>query len=382
MCRLDDRLEKALRERSNQGNLRSLTTNDGLIDFVSNDYLGLSRDHTLFELISLKLAEIVQENKNGAGGSRLLSGNSKYYEETESLLASIFQGESALIFNSGYQANLGLLSSIPQKGDTILYDQLSHICLKEGAWLSKAESVMFAHNDLEDLERRLKLAQGEKFIVIESVYSMDGDVAPLREMVELSKKYDANIILDEAHSTGVIGSKGSGMAVQLGLSNDIFARVYTFGKGMGIHGACVVGSTQLKEYLINFGRPFIYTTALPLHSVVSINQAFQYLERHEVLQDKLQSRINYFKEICEENIPKSLGVTYPGSDTAIQPIIIPGNERIRRVSEELNKQGFDVRPILSPTVKSGTERLRICLHTYNTEEEIDKLLQALVLNLD
>ncbi len=382
MCRLDDRLEKALKERSIQGNLRSLTTNDGLIDFVSNDYLGLSRDHTLFELISLKLEEIVQENKNGAGGSRLLSGNSKYYEETESLLASVFQGESALIFNSGYQANLGFLSSIPQKGDTILYDQLSHICLKEGAWLSKAESVMFAHNDLEDLERRLKLAQGEKFIVIESVYSMDGDVAPLREMVELSKKYDANIILDEAHSTGVMGSKGSGMAVQLGLSNDIFARVYTFGKGMGIHGACVVGSTQLKEYLINFGRPFIYTTALPLHSVVSINQAFQYLERHEVLQDKLQSRINYFKEICEENIPKSLGVTYPGSDTAIQPIIIPGNERIRRVSEELNKQGFDVRPILSPTVKSGTERLRICLHTYNTEEEIDKLLQALVLNLD
>ncbi|MCR9253046.1 MAG: 8-amino-7-oxononanoate synthase [bacterium] len=382
MCRLDDRLEKALKERSNQGNLRSLTINEGLIDFVSNDYLGLSRDHTLFELISLKLEEIVQENKNGAGGSRLLSGNSKYYEETESFLASIFQGESALIFNSGYQANLGLLSSIPQKGDTILYDQLSHICLKEGAWLSKAESVMFAHNDLEDLERRLKLATGEKFIVLESVYSMDGDFAPLREMVELSKKYDANIILDEAHSTGVMGSKGSGMAVQLGLSNDIFARVYTFGKGMGIHGACVVGSAQLKEYLINFGRPFIYTTALPLHSVVSINQAFQYLERHEVLQDKLQSRINYFKEICEENIPKSLGVTYPGSDTAIQPIIIPGNERIRKVSEELNKQGFDVRPILSPTVKSGTERLRICLHTYNTEEQIDKLLQALVLKLD
>lgn len=382
MCRLDDRLEKALKERSNQGNLRSLTTNEGLIDFVSNDYLGLSRDHTLFELISLKLEEIVQENKNGAGGSRLLSGNSKYYEETESLLASIFQGESALIFNSGYQANLGLLSSIPQKGDTILYDQLSHICLKEGAWLSKAESVMFAHNDLEDLERRLNLASGEKFIVIESVYSMDGDVAPLREMVELGKKYGANIILDEAHSTGVMGNKGSGMAVQLGLIDDIFARVYTFGKGMGIHGACVVGSAKLKEYIINFGRPFIYTTALPLHSVVSINQAFQYLERHEALQDKLQSKINYFKAACEKKLPKSLGVSYPGSDTAIQPIIIPGNERIRKVSEELNKQGFDVRPILSPTVKSGTERLRICLHTYNTEEEIDKLLQALVLNLD
>ncbi len=379
MCRLDDRLDLALQERKQLGNYRKLKQSTGLIDFVSNDYLGLARDVTLCELIKLELDQLDQPNMNGAGGSRLLSGNSKLYEETENMLSEIFKAEAALIFNSGYQANLGLLSSVPQKGDTILYDQLSHVCLKEGAWLSKADSVMFAHNDLSDLERRLKLiSEGEKFIVVESVYSMDGDYAPLKGIVALAKKYNAHIILDEAHSTGVIGERGAGFAIDEHLHQEIFARVYTFGKAMGVHGACVVGSQKLIDYLINFGRPFIYTTALPSHSVMSIKQSFAYLKRHQYLQDTLNDRIAYFKKEFKKVVGNMPDVMFPDSNTAIQPIIIPGNERIRELAQKLNMSGYDVRPILAPTVKSGKERLRICLHVYNSYEEIDGLIQQLV----
>ena len=201
----DNRWELKLNERVEQGNLRSLKRTDGMLDFVSNDYLGLARNHTLFELIKLRMDQVSMPNKNGSGGSRLLSGNSEIYEQLEAMLAGLFRAESCLVFNSGYQANMAIIAAVPQKGDAILYDQLSHICLKEGAWLSKADSVMFAHNDLEDLERKLKHAKGTKYIILESVYSMDGDFSPLRSMIEMAEHYEAKIIIDEAHSTGVLG---------------------------------------------------------------------------------------------------------------------------------------------------------------------------------
>lgn len=373
----EDRWEQKLEDRVLLGNFRKLKVTTGMIDFVSNDYLGLARNNTLFELIKIRMNEIDFPNKNGSGGSRLLSGNSALYENLESYLAEIFKSEATLVFNSGYQANLALVSAVPQKGDIIIYDQLSHVCLKEGAWLSKAESVMFAHNDLEDLERKLNHAKGDKYVILETIYSMDGDKAPLSEIIDLCKSYQAKIIIDEAHSTGVTGEGGNGLCCEMGREDDFFARVYTFGKAMGVHGACIACSSQLKEYLINFARPFIYTTALPLHSVISIEQSFLYLQRNRQLQDTLNELINFCQAGIQQIADTKKEVYYPGSDTAIQPLIIPGNERIKSISNRLEERNLDVRPILSPTVKKGSERLRISLHIYNTKEEIELLLEAL-----
>ncbi|MEQ9290290.1 MAG: 8-amino-7-oxononanoate synthase [Cyclobacteriaceae bacterium] len=373
---MTDQLLTKLQERKTSGNARRLTSGAGLVDFVSNDYLGLARSEELFRKISsYDYSGII--NKNGSAGSRLLAGNSPEHEQLESKLANIFEAESALLFNSGYSANLALVSSIPQKGDTILYDSLSHVCLKEGAWLSKADSISFRHNDLEDLESKLKRARGTIFVIIESVYSMDGDLVPIKDIINLAKGYGGHLIVDEAHSTGVNGKDGAGLVCEMGLAHEFLARVYTFGKGMGVHGACICGGAALIEYLVNFGRPFIYTTALPIHGVFSIDAAFDYLKDHIQLQSLLRDNIRFFNSRYDEVLGKDSSWIKPYSETAIQPIIIPGNDRIKEVANELQKVGLDVRPVLSPTVKAGTERLRISLHTHNTQKQIEKLIQAL-----
>ena len=366
---LDNWLNTKLSERKAQNLFRTLKSPAGLIDFCSNDYLGLARSKELTNLINDKLEKL--NLPNGATGSRLLSGNSSYTEEVEQKLSGIFKSESSLIFNSGYTANLAVLSSIPQKGDTILYDELAHACIKDGARLSLSNRYSFKHNNLEDLEQKLKKATGKIFIAVESLYSMDGDLCPLVELVKLSEKYDASIILDEAHSTGVRGVNGSGLATSLGLASKIAIRVYTFGKGMGCHGACVAANKNLIEYLINFARPFIYTTALPPHSIASIDCAFDYLNNNITLQDLLKKKISLFKTHLHPSINSI------ESESSIQGIVIPGNEYARSVANNLQSKLFDVRPILSPTVPQGAERLRICLHTYNTDDEIVSLTKAL-----
>jgi 8-amino-7-oxononanoate synthase len=362
--------EKKLQERESNDLLRKLTTSTGLVDFTSNDYLGLASSRELFQTISDKM-ESLGQHQNGAGGSRLLSGNSGYAEQVESRLAGIFKGESALIFNSGYAANLSALSSIPQRGDTIIYDELAHACIKDGARLSLAKRFSFKHNDLNDLESKLGRAEGKVFVAVESVYSMDGDQCPLEQLVNVTEKFKASIILDEAHSTGVMGKGGSGLAVSLGLENRIEIRVYTFGKAMGVHGACVVGSGKLKQYLVNFARPFIYTTALPPHSVVAIDCAFDYLHRKSHLQQDLTENISLFLQSARGFENSML------SRSAIQTALFPGNKNARSAAAALQKKGFDVRPILSPTVPEGSERLRICLHTFNSKDEIENVCKEL-----
>lgn len=367
---IDVKLEKELFQRKSNNSFRSLKQpNENLIDFSSNDYLGLSRNVDLSNSISNAINE--KPYPNGATGSRLLTGNSNYIETVENKLAGIFKTEDALIFNSGYTANLAVLSSIPQKGDTILYDELSHACIKDGARLSLAKRYSFKHNDLSDLEKKISISSGQLFFVVESIYSMDGDFCPLEELVDLKIKYNAVIIMDEAHSTGVWGEKGSGFASALGLEKEIDIRIHTFGKAMGIHGACVCGSKTLTNYLINFARPFIYTTALPPHSIVSIDCAFDFLADQIQLQSQLENNISLFLEQTHglDSISKN--------KSCIQFAIIPGNASVKSTSDALNKNGFDVRPILSPTVQKGKERLRICLHTFNTEEEITRLSQFL-----
>lgn len=363
---LRDRLEKRNRENA----FRKLAIPSDLIDFTSNDYLGLCRSEALFALIKEKTESL--PHRNGASGSRLLSGNNPYTEKVEGRLATIFNAASALIFNSGYAANQAVLSSLPQKGDTILYDELAHACIRDGARLSLASRFPFLHNNLSDLEERLKRAQGNIFIAVESIYSMDGDQCPLDELITLADRYNATIILDEAHSTGIIGESGAGLAAAKNLTNKIPVRIYTFGKAMGVHGACVVGSKTLIDYLVNFARPFIFTTALSPHSIASIDCSFEHLANHIELQQQLQERIVHFNKISDQLKLKKLV-----SHTQIQGVIIPGNEKIKEVSAELKSNGFDVRPILSPTVAKGGERLRICLHTFNSLEEISQLIQQL-----
>jgi 8-amino-7-oxononanoate synthase len=321
-------------------------------------------------MISCKLNSLPV--KNGAAGSRLLSGNAEYTEEVETKLSAILKSDAALIFNSGYTANLAVLSCIPQKNDTIIYDELAHACIKDGARLSLAKRYSFRHNDLDDLERKMRQAQGKIFIAVESIYSMDGDQCPLQALITLAKKYNASIILDEAHSTGSYGPGGSGLAAALQLEEEIDIRIHTFGKAMGIHGACVAGSTALHNYLVNFARPFIYTTALPLHAIASIDCAFSYLSNNISLQNTLQGNVNVFLNHLSPQLKRT------NSTSSIQTAIVSGNLNAKAMAERLRQSGFDVRAILSPTVPKGLERLRITVHTYNTEKQIINLAKELV----
>lgn len=364
-------LAKDLTARKNEGSFRSLKITDpDLIDFSSNDYLGLSRSAELLTEIE-KAISLLPSKYNGATGSRLLTGNSILTQELESRLATLFKSEAVLLFNSGYTANLAVLSSLPKRGDTIIYDELSHASIKDGIRLSLASRQSFRHNDLSDLTKKLKRASGNTFVVVESVYSMDGDVAPLGMLTSLCEEYGAHLIVDEAHSTGIYGESGNGLSCQYGVEQKIPVRIYTFGKAMGIHGACVAGSKMLIDYLVNFARPFVYTTAMDQKSIVAIDCAVTFLGRNITLSADLQHKIDYFVSSMH-GIPALLP-----SKTAIQSFIIPGNEKVKEVAHRLQRAGLDIRPILSPTVSIGKERLRIILHTFNSQKEIEKLTYEL-----
>jgi 8-amino-7-oxononanoate synthase len=366
---LDDVLQNRLNERTATGSLRSLRkTDSSLADFSSNDYLGLARSA---ELNSLIQQEGVHPQINGSTGSRLLTGNSTFTEQVEQELAVLFKTEAALIFNSGYAANLAVLSSLPKRGDTILYDERSHASIKDGMRLSLAARFPFRHNDVNDLEKKIRSVSGNVFVVAESVYSMDGDESPLQQLAALCHTHGTHLIIDEAHSTGCHGEGGSGLICELMLHHQVPVRIYTFGKAMGIHGACVAGSNTLLSYLINFARPFIYTTAPDPRSIAAIKSSFAFLDQHPWLQHELREKIDLFRVHT-----KGLSALLP-SRSAIQSFIIPGNANVKNASQKLNEAGLDVRPILSPTVAKGTERLRIILHTYNTNSEIEKLAQQL-----
>ncbi len=355
----------SLQSRKDKGLLRQLKTNFPEIDFCSNDYLGFSR----------KSIEVIQEPyESGSSGSRLISGNSFYIEETEKEVAKFHNAESALIFNSGYDANLGLFSSVPQKNDLILYDELIHASIYDGIRLSYAKHYKFKHNNVEflnDLIQRHKNSFTNIYIAVESIYSMDGDLAPLLEIVEL-KKHNKNIflIVDEAHAIGIFGTSGSGLCNLLNIEEDCFARIYTYGKAMGCHGASVVSSNTLRDYLINFARSFIYTTALPQHSIANINNAYKLLQ-NSIQINKLQTVISYF--LSNANHLKNL----IKSNSAIQCLIVGDNNKVDNLENILAQNNIYVKAIKSPTVKVGTERLRICLHAFNTVKETDLLIKAL-----
>jgi len=371
-------LQQKLQQREANNALRKLSSPNDLIDFASNDYIGFAQNETIFhETHQLLLDKNIKVN--GATGSRLLSGNHLLYQEAEAFIANFQKTEASLIFNSGYDANLGLFSAVPQRNDIILYDELCHASIRDGIQMSNAKSYKFQHNDLEDLEKRLRQAQSdnrinEVYIVTESVFSMDGDSPDLEKMVQLSEKYHSYLVVDEAHALGVFGQQGEGLIQSLGLQDKVFARIMTFGKGLGCHGAAILGNEVLKSYLVNFARSFIYTTGLSPHSVASIIVAYRHLENEKRTLEKLKGNIIHFNQ---EKVRLGLKPLFVYSKSAIQCAIIPGIERVKAIANQLQEKGFDVKPILSPTVPEGQERLRFCLHSYNSEKEISDGLELL-----
>ena len=376
---LPKKLKSKLDERQQTNALRCLGKKNNLIDYSSNDYLGFSKSETIFNETHKFLIEH-QIKQNGATGSRLLSGNHRLFNIIESMLCEFHNSESALIFNSGYDANIGFFSSIPQRGDVILYDEFIHASIRDGISMSNAKAYKFKHNDLETLEilmlRHSELVSESHqniYIVTESVFSMDGDTPDLMNLSTLCKKHNAYLIVDEAHAIGVFGKRGEGFIQNLNLENAVFARIITFGKAIGCHGAAILGSETLKQYLVNFSRSFIYTTALPPHSLATIYSAY-----HELVESKnshkLYVNIQFFKA---EIIKNKLEHLFIESNSAIHCCIISGNEKVKIIAEKLQKKGFDVKPILSPTVPKDKERLRFCLHSYNSSEDISGVLKAL-----
>ena len=369
-------LSQKIQQREQNSALRKLTSSNNLIDFSSNDYIGFANSVELFQ----ETHRYLRDNKiyqNGATGSRLLSGNHIVYQETESHIAAFHQSETALLFNSGYDANVGVFSSVPQRNDIILFDELSHASIRDGIQLSNAKSYKFKHNDFEDLEKLiLKYTSNgnEIYIITESVFSMDGDSPNLEQLVLLSEKYPCYLVVDEAHALGVFGENGEGLIQSLGLQDRIFARIMTFGKGLGCHGAAILGSKELQVYLVNFARSFIYTTGLSPHSVATILIAYQHLKSKKTIIDGLRENIILFNQ---EKILLGLKPLFVRSKSAIQSAILPGNEKVKMVAKQLQEKGFDVKPILSPTVPEGQERLRFCLHSYNSEKEISDVLHLL-----
>lgn len=350
-----------LQQRQQNSSLRKLPQGSGLIDFSSNDYLGLAKSEVIFDKVHEFLAG---RNfcQNGATGSRLLSGNFELYEEAERYLAAFHQAEAALVFNSGYDANLGFFGSLTDREAVILYDELSHASIRDGIRLSSAKAYKFKHNDLQDLGQKLQSYQGhhrDVFVVTESVFSMDGDSPDMEKLTRLCAQHKAFLVIDEAHALGVFGEKGEGLVQHLGLHDQVFARIMTFGKALGCHGAAIIGSTPLKDYLVNFSRSFIYTTALSPHSVVTILLAYQHMEQAQAEREKLQRNIKLFNELFHTTDVSS-----------IKSILVSGNENVKQKAHYLQQSGYDVKPIMSPTVPAEKERLRFCLHSYNTEEEI------------
>ena len=376
---LPKKLQDKIETRAEEHSLRSLGLRQDLLDFSSNDYLGFSRSKKMYN----KACSILKQynyQANGATGSRLLTANHPLYLDTEKQIATFHNTPTALIFNSGYDANIGFFSSVPQRGDVILYDALCHASIRDGISMSHAKGYKFAHNNLQGLEALLETQKktnktnAEIYVVTEAVFSMDGDIPPLKAVATLCKKHNAYLIVDQAHATGVIGPKGKGLVQELDLEDLVFARIVTFGKALGCHGAAILGSGELKSYLINFARSFIYTTALPPHTLATIGAAYSKLEDNSDAIKKLQDNISTLQKGI---LDTQLTPYFIPSQSAIHCCVIKGNKATKDISALLQQNKFDVKAILSPTVPKGQERLRICLHSYNTKEDITALVRLL-----
>jgi len=376
-----DFIEAELEELKRQGLYRRLRRVEGeqgptlnldgqeVLNFSSNNYLGLANHPAL----RAAAKEAIERYGCGSGASRLISGNMTLHEELEAKIAALKGTEAALVFNSGYQANIGVLSALAGEGDVILSDALNHASIIDGCRLSRATVVVYPHCDLGILEDGLKNAPARirKLIVTETLFSMDGDEAPLAEIVNLAERYGAMVMVDEAHATGVFGPNGPGVVAKLGLGNRVPVQMGTLGKALGAFGAYVAGSRELRELLINRSRSFIFTTSLPpavmAMAIAAIDLVYKEPQRRLALWHNCRALRDGLKK---------LGFSLGESQSQIQPLVIGDAQKCMDFSERLLQKGVFAQGIRPPTVPPGTSRLRITLMATHTHENLHRALKA------
>jgi 8-amino-7-oxononanoate synthase len=366
------RVDAELAALASQDQLRRLGAIRG-VNLCSNDYLGLSSDPRLRTAVSTALAAGVAV---GSTGSRLLSGNAEIWEQLESEIARFMESEAALYFNSGYSANVGLLSALIEAGDVVFSDAANHASIIDGLRLAGARKVIFPHLDLDSLERELRnqdSAAAQKFIVSESIFSMDGDRAALADLVALAERYGAELIIDEAHATGVEGPRGKGLVAASGLTDRVLVTVHPCGKALAGMGCFVCCSEKLKQYLVNRARTFIFSTALPPYFAAQMRAAISVVASADRERSDLVALTAFLRHRLRE-----AGFGIGRGDAHIIPIFLGENERAVRFSALLNDAGFGVRPIRPPSVPAGTSRLRIALTAKLSMDVLVRFADALV----
>jgi 8-amino-7-oxononanoate synthase len=367
-----DSLGKGLRALEQQHQRRSLAQMQG-IDFCSNDYLGLATHPALKEAV---MRAVEDAARMGGTASRLLSGQTEGWRRLEEEFAAFAGTEAALFFGSGYAANMGLLSSLVGPDDVVYSDVLNHASLIDGMRLSGARKVIYPHLDLSALESSLRQDAGapwRRIIVTESVFSMNGDVAPLKEMATLAERFGAAMIVDEAHATGVQGERGRGLAAEAGILPHVLATIHTCGKALGSAGAFVCGPAVMKDHLINHARTFIFSTALPPYFAEQIRSALKLATEMNMERQTLLKRANEMNQAL-----RRAKFDTGGSGSQIVPVVLGSNEDAVQAAERLQQEGFAVRAIRPPTVPVGRARLRFSLTTRIPEEELRRVVSALV----
>jgi 8-amino-7-oxononanoate synthase len=372
--RLAARLDARLHSLRAAGLIRHLHPPAGL-DFSSNDYLGLARDPRVVDA----LAEAVRREGCGSTGSRLLRGEREAFAAVERRFAAFKGASRALYFSSGYLANLAVITTLAEKGDLILSDARNHASLIDASRLSPADRVVVPHADVNDVDRRLaafeatRSAESQAFVVVESVFSMDGDVAPLAEYLSCCMAHDATLVVDEAHSVGLLGQRGSGCLEAMGLDPDACVSVNAAGKALGVCGAFVAGSGRVIEYLVQRARPFVFSTAAPPAVATAIDASLAIVEAEPARRERVLG--------LADALRRKLGVV--GIDvptegpSAIVPVIVGENERAVRIAATLQADGCDVRAIRPPTVPEGSARLRLSVNAGLTEADLDRVVGVL-----
>ncbi len=372
MSSLLEEVERRLEELRLQEQDRQLSVASGL-DFSSNDYLGLSQDPSFRAAI---LDRVSRSTPLTSPSSRLLAGNTPSHLKLEERLGRLKGSEAALVFPSGYQANVGLLSTLIGPGDRVLSDRQNHASIIDGLRLSRCQKVIFPHLDLGAISEALSVPypQGRTFLVTESLFSMDGDIAPLDVYARMAERWGAHLIVDDAHALGVFGEeRGSGLTEHFGIEGRASAVVSTFGKALGLYGAFVAAPRPIIEYLVNTCRPFIFSTAVSPLMLAAIQTALDILEQEPQRRERVCSLAHRFRKQLQEH-----GLDTLDSAGPIVPVIVGQNREAVAVAQRLQDQGFDVRAIRPPTVAPGTSRLRISVHANHTDEDVDRLAAAVV----
>lgn len=363
-------LVEALDAYQKKGLMRSLTNRAGnCIDFDSNDFLGLAINEELKEIVLRDLSKQSHQYLFGSTGSRLVSGNLPILEETEQWLAHFFKSEDAILCKSGFEANHSFFGYVPQRTDTIIYDAEIHASIKTTARLSGATCLSFRHNDTDNLQLKAKSTKGRVFVAVESIYSISGDVAPLKNLADICRKNNWLLVVDEAHTTGIAGNYGEGLCCELGIEKDIFARIHTFGKAAGCSGAVIVGNQSLKSYLLNFAIPAIYSTAMPPAQAIAIKNHLSFIQNNPELKANLQLNMDAFNSsFCDYFTVKKQHII---------PLEAGNREETIRIVQTLGKLNIALKAMLPPTTSGNKSLIRITLHSNNSFSEIDYFFSQL-----